>query len=58
LKGCFTDYDLPVLKQALRKHTKLYHDLAWDVAAKQGIPYPDEARQQIIEWIDKTLENT
>jgi aminoglycoside 6-adenylyltransferase len=58
LKGCFADYDLPVLKRALGRHMDLYHDLALDVAAKLGIPYPDEARQQVIEWINKTIENT
>jgi aminoglycoside 6-adenylyltransferase len=58
LQGCFADYDLSALKRALGQHMDLYHDLAWGVAAKLDIPYPHEERQQIIEWIDKTMENT
>lgn len=55
LKGCFADYDLPALKRALRKHMNLYHDLALDVAVKLDIPYPNEARQQVLEWVNKTI---
>jgi aminoglycoside 6-adenylyltransferase len=57
LQGCFTDYDAQALKRALSRHMSLYHDLASDVAARRGIPYPHEARKQVVEWIAKTIEN-
>ena len=53
LKDCFTDYDEQMLKRALQHQMNIYHDIASEVAARQDIPYPDDARKIIKNWIQK-----
>jgi aminoglycoside 6-adenylyltransferase len=53
LKDCFTNYDEQTLKRALQHQMDVYHDIASEVAARQGIPYPDDARKTIKNWIQK-----
>ena len=56
LPGCFADYDAASIQSALQKQMALYHRLAVAVAQKQGIDYPDSARQQVMVWVKEVGE--
>lgn len=53
LPGSFTDYDAHALRVALHHQMELYHDMASHVAASQGLSYPTEEIQKIMDWIMK-----
>jgi len=53
LSGSFADYDEQALTLALHHQMELYHDIASQVAASQGISYPTDQVQTIKEWILK-----
>jgi aminoglycoside 6-adenylyltransferase len=57
LRGCFSDYDLQALILALRQQMDLYHDLTSEVTKQRNLPYPDNSRVQILEWLTKTYSN-
>ncbi len=53
LQGSFSDYDKQARKLALQHQMEVYHDLAAQVAAKQGVSYPTDEIQKIRDWILK-----